>query len=451
MGEKKNTHRERLRAFVLLSIWVSLSPLFIFDPSTDKREKTETFTMNNDPWNIRGTEFRPTFTFCGDFSGMEGQISAARWLKRLEWELEPSRLSGDDFAKFFLKSVDLLLTEDAAKWADTSEEVSSLLSMAKPSSHDMTRFKDLFQARFPGKLFEPASTSFNFDTALHRLRQRMDEPLKDYYQRTMAMMHRVGASDRISGGRSLTILESAILDLIIKAFVHGLSDTDVYAKCSAKINTPRRSCSLYEIFNVAEEAKITKAKWPEEEWGLTPKSGAGGEQGAPAEEGGLAAQWESEPSGTKEAQQSDNDKYWILPDRTRDSTPSSVAQTFKNTPTSSLDTIALHASARAQQHREQQQREQQQREQQQEREYQQWLEPQQQRDQQQQPEQQYQREQQQLREHHLERVQQELREQQQQRQDASRVWFLDHAGGFFGSGRTIEDWRSGNFQDIYFS
>lgn len=321
--------------------------------------------MNNNPLNHQATGFRPALTFCGDFSGKEGRISAARWLKRLEWELEPFQLYGHAFAGTFLRSVDLLLIGDAATWADTSEEVSYLLSMLQPSLEDVTRFKDLFQARFPSKSFEPTSTSDSFNKELHNLEQMKGEPLKDYYQRAIAVMHRAGASDRNSGSRPLTILESSMLDLIIGAFVHGLSDPDVSDKCTAKMGSPGRS--LHEIYIVAEDAAMTKERRPTR-WGpdLKPEPAVEPEPAGgwgPAGAWGSAEAWRpfggivpakdlgAELFGGQNARQSGNNKYSKQWNRTRDEALSSMTEDGKNTPVSSLHTWVPPASAHAQQHR----------------------------------------------------------------------------------------------------
>ena len=259
--------------------------------------------MNVGPWQHQPSGSRPTFAFSGSFSG-SGEISAARWLKKLEWEIEPYHLHGQPTPKTLLKYVDLLLTDDAATWAETSQEVSSLLSMKNPSVSDVVRFKKLFEARFPSKSFGLASTPASFDHELRQLSQRKDESLNDYYKRVLAMMHRIGASDRIFDGRPLTILESTMLDLIIKAFVDGLHDTNTYEKCFAKIE--QSGLSLYEIYRVAERTNIEM--------------------------------WAPEPQTEKERQQCNNDNYSKQVNRSSNMTPSSGTWLRENTPTSRTST-----------------------------------------------------------------------------------------------------------------
>lgn len=64
----------------------------------------------------------PTFVTSGSFSGKE-DLSGARWLKRVEWELTPCKVNGKIPAQLWLNSVDLLLPGDAATWVDVTEDV----------------------------------------------------------------------------------------------------------------------------------------------------------------------------------------------------------------------------------------------------------------------------------------------------------------------------------------
>ena len=59
------------------------------------------------------------FTFCGCFGG-KGTISVARWLLKLEHELTQYRENGTIPPDRFINSINLLLTDDAAEWAETN-------------------------------------------------------------------------------------------------------------------------------------------------------------------------------------------------------------------------------------------------------------------------------------------------------------------------------------------
>lgn len=314
--EEERERAKRIHIFVLLPICVSILPLLISCILANRHKKNEILTMNASPWHHQASGSRPTFTFCGSFSG-SGEISAARWLKKLEWELEPHHSPGPPSPKTLLKYVELLLTDDAATWAETSQEVSSLLSMKNPSVVDLVRFKNLFEAKFPRKSFGLASTHATFDHELRQLSQTKDESLNDYYHRVLAMMHRVGATDRISDGRPLTILESTMLDLIIRAFVDGLYDPIAYKGCSEKVKQP--GLSLHEIYRVAEATN--SSIWPE-------------------------------PQEEKERWQCYNDNYPKQVNRSSDVTPSSGTWPFENTPTSTTGTHHPLAQWLPQPHRE---------------------------------------------------------------------------------------------------
>lgn len=227
----------------------------------DEREKNGIPTMSPQTWAHQALGslaimHRPTFALCGHFSGKEG-ISAARWLKKVEWELEPCEINGQIPPKVLLRSVDLLLTEEAAAWAEAFDEISTILSMEDPSVQAVKRFKSLFQARFPAKSYD--STSAGFDVELRDLVQMKDESLHIYYQRVLAMMHRVGARDRFSGGPLLTVLESTTLDMVIRAFVKGLSDEDVQREAAGGKDYTDRS--LRRTYSMAEQARSSKSEW----------------------------------------------------------------------------------------------------------------------------------------------------------------------------------------------
>ena len=90
----------------------------------------------------------PDFALCGLFTGKTGQ-SAARWLKKVEWELE--KHAGDDAGddgsldpSRFLRAVDLLLADDAAAWAETTPGIIELLKHPAPNADIVAQFKGLF-------------------------------------------------------------------------------------------------------------------------------------------------------------------------------------------------------------------------------------------------------------------------------------------------------------------
>ena len=53
------------------------------------------------------------FVICGRFSGKNEQ-STAKWLRRLEWELAAQKINDEISSKMLLKSIDLLIIEEAS-------------------------------------------------------------------------------------------------------------------------------------------------------------------------------------------------------------------------------------------------------------------------------------------------------------------------------------------------
>ena len=94
----------------------------------------------------------------------------------------------------------------------------------------------------------------SFDIELAELHQRTDEPLATYCKRVTNIMQRVGAKDRPTSG-TLTLLESAILDTILRAFIRGLTDIEVRREATRGMASSDRS--LRSIYNLAEEARRT--------------------------------------------------------------------------------------------------------------------------------------------------------------------------------------------------
>lgn len=194
----------------------------------------------------------PTFTFCGCFSG-KGAMSAARWLRKLEHELNPYKIDGRIPPGRYMDSINLLLTDDAAEWAETNPDAARLLSEDEPTTESVLSFRNLFLERFPAKSVEPAAASFH--TELGEFRQRPDETISTYYKRLLVLMTRGGARDRPAVG-SLSVLESSTLGIILKSFALGLYDEDVRREATRGLTVPDRS--LRELCALAENAFRSK-------------------------------------------------------------------------------------------------------------------------------------------------------------------------------------------------
>jgi len=76
------------------------------------------------------------------------------------------------------------------------------------------------------------------------------------------MMQRVGARDRPvqvnEASQALSLLEDAMLDSIMKAFLRGLSDPDVRREATRGLASAERT--LRGVYSLAEEARRTKSE-----------------------------------------------------------------------------------------------------------------------------------------------------------------------------------------------
>lgn len=183
-------------------------------------------------------------------------MSAARWLKSFEHDLSESR--GDDSPippATFLHYLDLLLREDAAVWAETNTDAIRLLNTVSPTQTIIDQFISLFKQRFPAKIVETAPVTF--DSELADLRQQPDETIMTYYTRTLNMMQKYGATDRVPGS-VLTLAEGSLLDTFLRAWVKGLADQSIKRKAAEGMGDPSRS--LRAVYGLAEQAKLINAE-----------------------------------------------------------------------------------------------------------------------------------------------------------------------------------------------
>ena len=76
--------------------------------------------------------FRADFKFCGTFSGKEA--AASKWLKRLNWELKGYAVNGAVPPHRFIQALDLLLTEEAAVWAESHPQAAAIIAAQAPAA-----------------------------------------------------------------------------------------------------------------------------------------------------------------------------------------------------------------------------------------------------------------------------------------------------------------------------
>ena len=115
------------------------------------------------------------------------------------------------------------------------------------------------QDRFSAKTDELITLTFDFE--LNGLHQKENETLSAYYKRMITLMKRVNARDRpisATAVTSLTLIETAVLEMIMKAFVRSLYDEDVQQRTTEGLAASDKS--LRGVFAVAETARKTKMK-----------------------------------------------------------------------------------------------------------------------------------------------------------------------------------------------
>ena len=155
----------------------------------------------------------------------------------------------------YLESLNMLLTDDAADWAESHPDAVRLLAEPEPTQVTVDNFKTLFCERFPTKAVE--ITPVPFDVELADLRQKPEEPLVAYYKRTTSLMQRVGLKDRQVTATlpTLTPVESAMLDTVMRAFIRGLANPEIRKEATRAMASGDRSLRM--IYNLAEEARRT--------------------------------------------------------------------------------------------------------------------------------------------------------------------------------------------------
>lgn len=194
--------------------------------------------------------YHPDFAFCGTFNG-KGSESGSRWLKKFEYEHEyycPKEHISPDF---YLNTLNLLLVEDAAIWADTTEEIVSLFEKKLPNQDDVKLFKVWFTLRYP----PPSIIPLRFSNEIRELRQMPQEPLASYYNRTSYLLARVGGqnlSTAASSDRKCSLVENSLIQIVLKAFVEGIGDKQVILDTFPDLYL--EDTSLHSLYKKAEQA-----------------------------------------------------------------------------------------------------------------------------------------------------------------------------------------------------
>ena len=201
---------------------------------------------------------RPSFDLCGKFSG-NSEDSAERWLSKFDYEMEDFQNDDGTYPpKKYLNYLNMLLIEDAVKWAERDPDARRLLTEAKtnPTQTTVEDFRALFCESFPSQEIEISPISFEVELA--ELHQRPEEPLSSYYKRVCALLKEVGARDRPASTSTLpalTKMESTFLDTVLRAFNRGLNDPELRKEATRAMAHPDRS--LLGLYTLAEETRRT--------------------------------------------------------------------------------------------------------------------------------------------------------------------------------------------------
>jgi hypothetical protein len=207
-------------------------------PGAARRENMTTYTNN-----------QPTFTFCGLYSGNE---PASRWLKRFEYELNGVTKKEEGISPTkYLTNLELLLTGEAASWAENDRKVRSILDKNIPLQVDVEQVKELLKKKFPIKINPVKPT---LDRVLQDLRQDPSESIREYYDRGLEILVDAGGQDRYPSDNELTGLEESMLETFTRFWVKGLYDPEIRKESYRGLAAPNRS--LHSLYRSAEEAAI---------------------------------------------------------------------------------------------------------------------------------------------------------------------------------------------------
>lgn len=159
----------------------------------------------------------------GNITGKNGQ-SAARWLKKVTYELKKSSGRDEVPPRHFLQALEFLLSDDAEDWIESHREANSLLNIKEPTQADVDKVVIQLEKKFPAK---PKDTSRKgFVAELRELQQEANETITMYYKSVVNMMTQVDVRDRPTslGDEELNFLEESMVDNILEAFTRGFRD-----------------------------------------------------------------------------------------------------------------------------------------------------------------------------------------------------------------------------------
>ncbi len=110
------------------------------------------------------------------------------------------------------------------------------------------------------------------DVELVELKQKSDEILASYYKRVTSLMQRIDARDRSQSSLAhvsdfiLFSLESVMLDIILRAFIRELFDSEIRRETTRDMISSNRSLkTIYQLIEKARRINIEIQKLYEKE------------------------------------------------------------------------------------------------------------------------------------------------------------------------------------------
>ena len=200
---------------------------------------------------------RPLFLLSGSFNGLDN-ICGETWIKRFEYEHQTFLQSGESIpADTYLKTAEMLMTEDAAVWIRAIPQVSALFAKPLPTDADVATFRALFIIEFPPRFKETDAIGRGHVAELEAFRQDHVESNFCYYQRALSLLRRMGGRDRPSPigpppfAKGCTVLEMMFLHSVTKAFAQG-----IFIEAVRRNIEPAKDESLFSIYNRTENAYL---------------------------------------------------------------------------------------------------------------------------------------------------------------------------------------------------
>ncbi|KEQ83932.1 hypothetical protein M438DRAFT_335659 [Aureobasidium pullulans EXF-150] len=154
------------------------------------------------------------------FSGSDKQ-DAKRWLGRFERELHRT---GTNTPLIWLQEFNYSLEGEAAEWADTDYQVSSILSNDAIDEHNAAHYATMVRNAFLERFKRVASEQRNPIPDIQELKQGPGETLRQYYQRAFTLLCMAGGED---DPNHASVSVRSLVQLTKERFLAGLVNHDL--------------------------------------------------------------------------------------------------------------------------------------------------------------------------------------------------------------------------------